>query len=129
MKRWIDRLSDERCRSALGRRIEAVAEETFNVLRWTLVVGFTRFLAVNGPSPWFDVIHWGASAMLFAALASRFLLRPEVPLFADLDRRWKRRVQTAANLVLCLLAFLAAMWVIEHLVAGVARYRFAPVAG
>ena len=129
MKRWIDRLSDEQCRSALGRRIEGVAEDTFNVLRWTLVVGFTRFLAVNGPSPWFDVIHWGASAMLFAALASRFLLRPEVPLFADLDRRWKRRVQTAANLVLCLLAFLAAMWVIEHLVAGVARYRFAPVAG
>lgn len=92
-------------------------------------MGFLRFLTVNAGSVWFDVIHWSAGAPLFDALASRFLLRTEVPVFASLDRRWKRRIQTVVNLGLCLLAFVLAMWLIEHLVDGVARYRFAPVAG
>ena len=128
MRRWVDTLSDGQARSDLGRRFEALTDEAFNILRWTLVVGFLRFLAVNAGSVWFDVIHWSASALLFGALASRFLLRPELPVFASLDQRWKRRVQTAVNLGLCLLAFLLVMWLIEHLVDGVARYRFAPVA-
>lgn len=129
MKRWIDNLSDDEFRTRLGHRFETFVDEAFNIMRWTLVVGFLRFLAVNAGSLWFDLIYWAASLLLFGALASRLLLRPEVPLFAKLDRRWKRRVQTAVNLGLCLLAFLLAMWLIEHLVDGIARYRFAPVVG
>ncbi|MEI4235077.1 hypothetical protein [Roseovarius sp. D22-M7] len=127
MTRWIDTLTDEAWLTSLGQRFEAVTEEIFSVLRWAIVVGFARHLSIHTTALWFDAIHWITGALLFAYLASRFLLRPEVPLFTSLDRRWKRRVQTAVNLGLCMLAFLLAMWLIEHLVDGIARYRFAPV--
>ena len=129
MTSWLDKLSDETYRTALGHRFEAVTDEAFNVLRWTVVVGFARFLALEASSIWFDVIHWATSAMLFGYLASRFLMRPELPLFAQLDRRWKRLTQTVVNYALCMLAFMLVMWVLNQLVEGIARYRFAPIAG
>jgi len=128
MTRFVDLLSDEPTRTALGRRFEAATEEAFHVLRWTIVVGFARFLSLNAASVWFDVIHWATSGLLFGYLASRFLLRPEVPIFADRDRRWKRVVQTALNLVICMAAFVLVMTVVDRLVDGIAQYRFVPAA-
>jgi len=125
MTLWLHRLSDESFRSALGRRFEAISEEAFHVLRWCIMTGLARYLARTAPSVWFDAIHWGMSALLFGYLASRFLLRPEVPIFARTDRRWKRVVQTLVNYGLCMLAFLLVMMALNHLADGVARYQFA----
>jgi hypothetical protein len=129
MHDWLDRLSDERFRTRIGRRFEALTDEAFNVLRWTLVVGFARYLSVETASWWFDAIYWVLSALLFGYLASRFLLRPEVPIFAARDRRWKRIVQTLVNYVLCMIAFMVVMWALNRLVGAIAEYRFGPVAG
>lgn len=124
MHSWLDKISDDGWRSDLGRRFEVATNETYDVLRWTVFVGFARYLAQEVPSLWFDAIHWVTSAMLFGHLAARFLLRPEVPLFATLDRRWKRAVQTAVNYGLCILAFVVVMAALNHLVDGFAQYRF-----
>lgn len=129
MTSWIDRLSDEASRTSLGIRFETATGEVFNVLRWSFVVGFARFLTLTAPSIWFDAIYWTTSAMLFAYLASRFLLRPEVRIFVARDRRWKRVLQSVVNYALCMIAFVLVMWTLNHLVEGMARYRFAPVVG
>ena len=126
MSRWIDTLSDETARATFGQRLEAVTDEAFNVLRWAIVVGFTRYLSVNAGALEYDILHWTTSAMLFVYLASRFLLRPEVPIFADRDRRWKRILQTTVNLAICMAAFMLVMWGLNLLVDGIARYRFLP---
>jgi len=88
MKHWLARLSDETFRADLGRRFESVTDEAFSVVRWTLMVGLARYLSVQGNSIWLDVIHWVMSLMLFGYLASRFLLRPEIPIFANRDAFW-----------------------------------------
>lgn len=126
MPRWIETLSDETARAAFGRRLENVTDEAFNVLRWSIVVGFTRYLSVSAGALHYDLLHWTTSAMLFIYLASRFLLRPEVPIFATRDRRWKRALQTAVNLAICMAAFMLVMWGLTLLVDGIARYRFVP---
>lgn len=126
MAQWIDKLTDDTFRHRLGRRFEALTGEAFHVLRWTILVGFTRYLSVETGALWFDVIHWATSAMLFGYLASRFLLRPEIPIFAHRDARWKRRVQTAVNYVLCMAVFMLVMHALNTLVEGMAMYRFGP---
>ncbi|SDZ23999.1 hypothetical protein SAMN05444004_10883 [Jannaschia faecimaris] len=117
-------LSDQTYRLALGQRIEVAIGQAFNVLRWAIVVGFARFLTMQAGSIWFNAIYWATSAMLFGYLASLFLLRPEVPLFRSVDRLWKRRLQTVANLVLCMVAFMLVFQGINALVDGIAVYRF-----
>ena len=124
MVSWVEKLSEEATRTAIGRQFEMVTEDAFNVLRWSVVVGFTRFLSLNTQSAWFDLAHWVTSALLFGYLASRFLLRPEVPIFVNPNRTWKRRLQTAANLVICMAAFMLVMLGLNHLVDGIAHYRF-----
>lgn len=127
MSHWIDTLADETARTAFGRRLEAVTYEVFNVLRWSFVVGFTRYLAVHAHALPYDLLHWTTSALLFVYLASRFLLRPEVPIFANRDRRWKRVLQTMVNLAICMVAFALVLWALNLLVDGFARYRFLPI--
>lgn len=128
MTDWITRLSDENARTALGHRFEALADEAFNVVRWTVVVGFARFLSTQTGGIWFSVIHWALAGLLLAYIASRFLLRPEVPVFARTDTRWKRIVQTVLNILLCMAAFILVMLALEILVDAIATYRFAPAA-
>jgi Kef-type K+ transport system membrane component KefB len=124
---WIDKLSDEATRTALGRRFEAVTDEVFTVVRWAVVVGLARYLSLQSASIWYDILHWAMSAMLLGYLASRFLLRPEVPIFARRDRRWKRILQTVVNIVACMLAFMAVMMLLDRLVDGLMQYRIAPM--
>lgn len=124
MNHLIDILSDEAWRSKLGRRFEEMTADVFNVLRWAIVVGFTRFLAIEVRSPWFTTLYWAASIMLFAYLASRFLLRPEIPIFSQRDRLWKKITQSAINYGLCMLLFMFVMYVLGQFVDGIAQYRF-----
>jgi len=129
MKHWLVKISDETFRTDLGRRFESVTDEAFSVVRWTLMVGLARYLSVQGTSIWLDVIHWVMSLMLFGYLASRFLLRPEIPIFANRDTFWKRIAQTVLNYALCMAAFMAVMWGLNHLVAAIADYRLGTFSG
>lgn len=123
MPRWIDRLSDQGVRHRLGRQFEALADEVFNVVRWTAIVGFARFLATEYPDPVFLAIYWILAAFLFTYLASRFLLQPEIRLVPDPGKRWQRLLQGVLNLLICMGAFLVVLWTINMLVSAVAQYR------
>lgn len=129
MQDWLHIMAEPRQRYALGRRFEALTDEAFTVLRWAFIVGFARFLSVTTGAVWAVAIHWTLSAMLLGYLASRFLLRPEIPVFGAADRRWKRLIQTAVNILICVGAFALVMWGLNLLVGGVAQYRFAPMPG
>ncbi|WP_101067414.1 hypothetical protein [Roseovarius salinarum] len=124
MVHWLERLSEESFRTQLGQRVEALTDEAFNVLRWTVLVGFARYVAQQASSIWFEVIYWVLAGLLFGYLASRFLLRPEVPIFAHRDARWKRITQTLVNYALCMAAFMAVIWALDRLVEAIAQYRF-----
>jgi len=129
MQDWLHLMSQPQERHALGRRFEAFTEEAFTVLRWAFIVGFARFLSVTTGAFWAVAIHWSLSALLLGYLASGFLLRPEIPVFRATDRRWKRVVQTAINMLICVVAFACVMWGLNILVSGVAQYRFTPLQG
>lgn len=123
MPHWFDRLSDQAVRHMLGRRFEALADEVFNVVRWTVIVGFARFLATEYRDPAFRTIYWVLAAFLFTYLASRFLLQPEIRLVPDRSKPWQRMLQSMLNLLICVGAFLLVLWTVDTLVTGVARYR------
>jgi len=120
----LDKLTDQSVRHALGRRFESLTDEVFNVARWTVIVGFARFLSLQYRVPSFRLIYWVLAAFLFGYLASRLLLRPEIPLVPDRSKRWQRLLQSALNLLICMGAFIAVLWGIETLVAAIAQYRF-----
>lgn len=123
MPHWFDRLTDQTVRHALGRRFEALTDEVFNVVRWTVIVGFARFLATEYPEPVFRAIYWVLAAFLFTYLASRFLLRPEIRLVPDRGKLWQRLLQSVLNLLICMGAFLVVLWGVDILITGVAQYR------
>lgn len=121
---WIDRISDDALRRAFGIRLEAAVAETFTVLRWGLLVGLARVVAIETGMLGFRALHWFLSALLFGYLASIFLLRPEIPIFANADTRRKRLIQTGVNHAVCMAAFMAAMMGIDALANAAAEMRF-----
>lgn len=124
LRRWLDQLSDDRWRRFVGDRLETAATETFTVLRWGLLVGLARLIALETGLWGFKALHWVLSALLFAYLASIFLLRPEIPIFARADTRRKRLIQTGVNHAVCMAAFMAAMMAINALADAAAEMRF-----
>ncbi|KGB53586.1 hypothetical protein FG91_02575 [Sphingopyxis sp. LC81] len=121
----IARLTDQNVRGAIGLRFEAFVDEAFQLVRWSAIVGFAQFLATRYPIPLFNLLHWGLAILLFGYIASRFLLRPEVRLFADTAPRWQKIVQSAVNFLLCIVVFLALLWAIAAVTNGIAEYRLA----
>ncbi len=123
MDTLIDQLRKEDTRTRLGRRFEALADEVFQVIRWILIVGFVSFLA-KATALWiFDMLTWGLTGLLFAAIASRFLLRPEIRLVPHPERLMQARVQTILNLLLCFALCMVVLWGVQHLTDAVATYR------
>lgn len=123
MWNWINRLTDQSVRRAVGERFEAFVDEAFQVVRWSAIVGFAQFLAVRSPGPLFTLLYWVLAALLFGYLASRFLLRPEVQLFPEDAPRWQQLVQSSVNFLICIVVFLAVLWGIAVVVSGLADYR------
>ncbi|MDI6838469.1 MAG: hypothetical protein QMD99_22485 [Rhizobiaceae bacterium] len=123
MKKLFDLLSNHSFRYQLGRRFEAFVEEAFQMIRWSVIVGFTQFLAIRHPGQLFGPLYWGLSALLFGYIGSRFLLRPEIRLFPRNPARWQRIVQSVFNFLLCVVAFLAILWLIAAVVNAMALYR------
>lgn len=124
LRALLERISDDRFRHAFGSRLEAAATETFTVLRWGLLVGLARLIALETGLWGFRALHWGLSALLFAYLASVFLLRPEIQIFARTDTRRKRLIQTGANYAICMLAFMATMAAIDALAEAATEMQF-----
>ncbi|PWE33318.1 hypothetical protein DDZ14_05930 [Maritimibacter sp. 55A14] len=123
MLRWLDLMTDQDRRARLGRFIEELTDEVFQVIRWVIVVGFVRFLADSYGAPVLEALYWALAALLFAYLAARFLLRPELRVVPNPARRWQRLLQSLVNLVVCVLAFLAVLWLVETLSQIVAQQR------
>ncbi|MBI6628952.1 hypothetical protein [Pontibaca salina] len=116
--------TEDDTRTRLGHRFEALTTHAFRVFRWTVLTGFARFLSLVDDSLWFDVIYWLTAALLLGYLASIFLLRPEIPIFARRDAPWKRVVQTVVNYMICMIVFMIVLWGIDALIAGIGEHRF-----
>jgi hypothetical protein len=123
MWRRIERFTDQNLRRAIGLRFEAFVDEAFQVVRWSAIVGFARFLDIRYPGPVFALLYWVLATLLFGYLASRFLLRPEIRLFPEGALRWQRLVQSAFNFLLCVVVFLAVLGSIATVVDRLADYR------
>lgn len=120
---WLSRLADPAARAALGRRVETTTEEAFQVLRWSVMVGLARFMSISFPGLLYQAVHWGLAALLFAYLASRFLLRPEIRLFGPKPSRAQRLLQTAFNFFVCVLAFVVVLLLVNAMVDAATALR------
>lgn len=123
MKQILDRISDPRQRHKMGRRFEAFTDEVFQVIRWILLVGLASYLAQSYDPPIFDVTYWFLATLLFAYLASRFLLRPEIPFLASPTTRAQRLLQSALNFMVCVVIFTLVLWGVSALTQAIADYR------
>lgn len=123
MSNILHRLSDPNQRHKMGRRFEAFTDEVFQVIRWILLVGLASYLAQTYDPLIFDVTYWCLAALLFAYLASRFLLRPEIPFFANPTTRAQRRLQTLLNFMVCVVIFALVLWGVSALTEAIADYR------
>ncbi len=123
MSQLIDTLTNQTWRYAMGRRFEALTDEIFQVIRWVLVVGFASYLARTHDSPILTLTYWGLSGLLFGYIASRFLLRPEIPFLGNPEGRLRRLIQSALNFLLCIVVFGLTLWAIATLTEVIAEYR------
>ena len=119
----IDIITDQNWRYRMGRRFENFTDEVFQIMRWVLVVGFTDYMARANTSPILDVVYWVLAGLLFAYLASRFLLRPEIQLMPDPDKRWQRLIQSGLNFFICVVVFIAVLWAVGEMSTSIAVYR------
>jgi len=123
MSHLIDKLTDQSWRHAMGRRFEAFVNEAFQVVRWVVVVGLASYLAKTHNAMLLTLTYWVLSAMLFGYIASRFLLRPEIPFFGNPEGRLLRLVQSALNFVLCVGVFSITLYAVGALTQAIAEYR------
>lgn len=123
MSHFIDKLTNQQWRYAMGRRFEALTDEIFQVIRWVLVVGFASYLARTNDQPIILVTYWILSALLFGYIASRFLLRPEIAFLGNPEVRLARLAQSALNFLLCIVVFGLTLWAIGTLTEVIAQYR------
>ena len=123
MTRITDKPDEQPLRYTMGRRFEAFTDEVFQVVRWILLVGLASYLAQTYDPLIFDVTYWFLAGLLFAYLASRFLLRPEIPFFANPASRAQRRLQTVLNFMVCVVIFALVLWGVSALTEAIADYR------
>ncbi|GAW36584.1 hypothetical protein RA2_03657 [Roseovarius sp. A-2] len=123
MSRIIDTLTDQKWRYRMGRRFEAMTDEIFQVIRWVLMVGFADYLAHLRDSLILDLTYWGLSALLFGYIASRFLLRPEIPFLGHPVGRLARFAQSGLNFLLCIVVFAIVLCIIANLTETIATHR------
>lgn len=121
----IARLAEQEVRSAIGLRFEAFVDEAFQIMRWSGMVAVADYLARLYPNPWLRLLYWILATLLFGYIASRFLLRPEVRIFARGAPRWQRLVQSGVNFFLCVIVFSAVLWLIGAMTQTIADQRLA----
>lgn len=126
MDRTLRAMSDPETRHRIGRNFETVTDEVFTIIRWTVVVGFARYIARVEETLAFTLAAHALVALLFGYILSRFLLRPELRLFDEPMPTSKRLLQLMVNFLLCFVGFLAVMYGIESLSQAVIRMQFVP---
>ena len=107
----------------MGRRFERFVGETFNVVRWTVLVGLFRYLSVERDSLTLKILYWASASLLFAYIASRFLLRPEIRIFQEKDSLAKSLTQSLVNFLVCVIVFLLVIILVEDLVSNVPQLK------
>ncbi|SEL83400.1 hypothetical protein SAMN05443999_108156 [Roseovarius azorensis] len=123
MSHLTEKLADQTWRHSMGRRFEAMTDEIFQVIRWILLVGFANYLAKTHGTLTFSLTYWMLAALLFGYIASRFLLRPEVPFLGNPTARLPRLIQSALNFLLCVVVFALTLWAVGALTQAIADYR------
>ncbi|MGR3461832.1 MAG: hypothetical protein ACU0AX_13850 [Roseovarius sp.] len=123
MSRITDKLTDQAWRHAMGRRFETLTDEIFQVIRWVLMVGLANYLARSHDAAILTLTYWVLSALLFGYIASRFLLRPEIPFLGNPPGRAARLAQSALNFLLCVGVFLLTLYAVSELTRAIAAYR------
>jgi len=119
----MEKLTDQTWRHAMGRRFEALTDEVFQVIRWVLVVGLADYLARSHDAMILTLTYWALSALLFGYVASRFLLRPEIPFLGNPSGRAGRLAQSALNFLLCVGVFLLTLYAVGELTGAIAAWR------
>lgn len=123
MLHLLETMANKKARARIGARIEILTDESFQLIRWTLIVGFARYLSEAFPQRIFDLLYWGLAGLLFAYLVSRFLLRPEIRIIPNPAKRWQRLLQTLANMMICIVVFALVLWGLGQLTGAIADYR------
>lgn len=123
MAQFISKLTDQTWRYAMGRRFEVLTNEIFQVVRWVLVVGFANYLAHAHDLLMLTLTYWALSALLLGYIASRFLLRPEIPFLGNPEHRLARLAQSALNFLLCIVVFGVILWSVTTLTNAISDYR------
>ncbi|MDZ7708746.1 MAG: hypothetical protein U5K36_00470 [Roseovarius sp.] len=123
MSRLTDKLTDQNWRRGMGRRFEAMTDEIFQVIRWVLVVGLANYLAQSHDALILTLTYWVLAALLFGYIASRFLLRPEIPFLGNPQGRVARLAQSALNFLLCVGVFALTLYAVSELTGAIAAYR------
>ncbi|MGX1500781.1 Kef-type K+ transport system membrane component KefB [Labrenzia sp. MBR-25] len=119
----LERLTEQEVREKIGEHFERFVEEAFQIVRWSIIVGFAQFLAIRYPGHIFEALYVFLAFLLFGYVASRFLLRPEIRIFPKNASRRQRIVQSAINFLLCVIAVIAVLWGIRAVVFGLTEYR------
>ena len=107
----------------MGRRFEAMTDEIFQVIRWVLVVGLANYLARSHDAAVLTLTYWVLAVLLFGYIASRFLLRPEIPFLGNPQGRVARLAQSALNFLLCVGVFALTLYAVSELTGAIAAYR------
>jgi len=123
MSRLIDNLTNQAWRHGMGRRFEAMTNEIFQVIRWGLVVGLANYLAHTHDAAILTLTYWILAGLLFGYIASRFLLRPEIPFLGNPQGRMARLAQSALNFLLCVGVFALTLYAVSELTHAIANYR------
>lgn len=102
-------------KQTLGKRLDRISHDVFDVFRWMLTIGFARYAALKTGSGLFLAVSYGLMAVLLIFLMSVFLLRGDVTVF-HADTSAARIGNTVFNITLCVGAFALCLWLTFALV-------------
>ncbi|MEP1611055.1 MAG: hypothetical protein ABJL72_03945 [Roseobacter sp.] len=102
-------------RKKVGTRLEQLSHDVFDTFRWMLSIGGARYVAVQTDSALFLYVSYGLTVALLIFLISVFFLRGEVTVFKS-DKLWVKASNVIVNILICILAFGACLWLTHALV-------------
>ena len=102
-------------KQTLGKRLDQISHDVFDVFRWMLTIGFARYAAVKTGSGLFLAVSYGLMAVLLMFLMSVFLLRGDITIFQS-DSTGARIGNTVVNITVCAGAFALCLWLTFALV-------------
>ena len=114
-----DQLKD--WKTVIGLKLERFSHDVFDVFRWMVAVSFARYLALSTQTALFYWLSYALAAVLFSFLVAVFLLRGQIAMFHG-SGKMAMVGNMMVNMMLCLLTFLASLWVCYEAVDGFIAY-------